>query len=200
MAASEDICIRDRYQTLFIFIRMVFHFSWLCFIPTPSWIKLLLFLCVLVCFFLPGRLFNRLIKLSQKYTSESSFSGLFNNLVSWSISLTVFFYHRISSWNVFPSLFWFPTHRVSRRFHFSFLFRRCYFSTRAFPFPSTSTTLLSGLGEARCVNSMSVLPSDSSLETVSCRNYNCSKYLQAGNFDDLALDLCFKWRFWIHLL
>ena len=39
----------------------------------------------------------------------------------------VLFYHHISSWNVFLVLLWFPTHRFSVRFDFSFLLRRSYF-------------------------------------------------------------------------
>ena len=69
------------------------------------------------------------------------------------------------------------------------------FSTRAFSFPSTLTTLLSRLGEAPCAKSMSLLPSDSSLETVSWRNCSYSKYLQTGTFDDPAPDLCLSWDF-----
>lgn len=157
-----------------------------------------------VCFFvLAGRLFDFPIKLLQKQTFESSSSGLFSNLVTWSVSLIDFYHYIIMSVAEISSLICFDFPLTGFWYGLTFRFFSggvLSFSTRAFPFPSTSTTLLWGLGAAHCANSMSMIPSDSSLKTVLWRNCNFSKYLETGNFDDPVPDLCFNWRFQIHLL
>ena len=88
--------------------------------------KLLLYLCVPVYFFWQV---DFLIGLSNFYESIHRNHLPLVYSTTWCIDQyhLVLFYNHISSWNVFLVLLWYPTHRFSVRFDFSFLLRRSYF-------------------------------------------------------------------------
>ena len=122
----------------------IFHSTYISnFIQSPSYMKLL-FSSVLDCFFLAGRRFDRHIKVLQKCTSESSSSGLFNNLVTCSVWFTVFII--ITSVVEISSLICFDL--IPLDFRFELTFRFFYGSvtlwvTGTLPFCSLSTTSFS---------------------------------------------------------